>query len=203
MPTALPDAVVASIRKAGLGTYFRLRDVRPLGITLYELERAVARGEVERIARGLYRIASDAIEAEETIASIAVAVPRAIVCLLTALRLHEIGTQNPHEVWIALDRRRRRPANLPSRARIVRFSGPMLTAGIATMRLLGVPVLVTNPARTVVDCFRYRNKIGIDVAVEALRDFTRRFRGGANELARLARACRVARVMQPYLDSIP
>jgi predicted transcriptional regulator of viral defense system len=130
----------------------------------------------------------------------AAAAPKAVICLVSALSFHQIGTQLPHEVWIAIDRRARRPSVSYPRLRVARFSGPALVEGIETHRLEGVAVRVYSAAKTVADCFKYRNKIGIDVAVEALHDFSRRYRGGATELARFARICRVSRVMQPYLD---
>ena len=125
-----------------------------------------------------------------------------MICLLTALRFHELTTQLPAEVWIALTEKGRKPRLDYPRLRVVRFSGAALTEGIETHRIEGVAVPVYSAAKTVADCFKYRYKIGIDVAVEALRDFSRRHRGGATELARFARICRVTRVMQPYLDAI-
>ncbi|MCK4513889.1 MAG: transcriptional regulator, partial [Spirochaetaceae bacterium] len=128
-------------------------------------------------------------------------VPAGVFCLLTALRFHELTTQNPAEVWIALPEKARKPQIEYPRLRVARFSGPALTEGIETHRLEKVEVRVYSAAKTVADCFKYRNKVGIDVAVEALRDYHRRYRGGANDLARFARICRVSRVMQPYLDA--
>jgi predicted transcriptional regulator of viral defense system len=123
------------------------------------------------------------------------------MCLLTALRLHGLTTQSP-VVWVALPEKARRPRLDHPMIRVARFSGESLTSGIEVHELEGVTVRVYSAAKTVADCFKYRNKIGVDVAVEALRDFNRRFRGGATELARFARICRVAGVMQPYLDSL-
>jgi predicted transcriptional regulator of viral defense system len=105
-------------------------------------------------------------------------------------------------VWIALPEKARRPRLDYPRLRVARFSGASLTDGVEAYRLEGVEIHVYSAAKTVADCFKYRNKVGIDVAVEALRDFCRRHRGGANDLARFARICRVTRVMQPYLDAI-
>jgi predicted transcriptional regulator of viral defense system len=124
------------------------------------------------------------------------------LCLLTALRFHGLTTQSPAEVWIALPEKARKPRMDYPRLRVARFSGSALTEGIERHRVEGVEMRVYSAAKTVADCFKYRNKLGIDVAVEALRDFSRRNRGGATELARFARICRVARVMQPYLDAI-
>ncbi len=121
---------------------------------------------------------------------VASAAPGAIICLLSALTFHGIGTQVPHEIWIAIDRKARKPARLPAKARVVRFSGAMLTYGVETKAILGVPVRVTSPARTVVDCFRYRRKLGLDIALEALRDVRRAQMASVDQIMRAAEACR-------------
>ena len=138
----------------------------------------------------------------ETIAMVASAVPHAIVCLLSALRIHEIGTQSPHQVWLAIDRKARIPRRLPAKVRVVRFSGAMLTYGVVTQSMQGVRVRLTNPARTVVDCFRYRNKIGLDVAMEALRDAVRSRKAMVSEIDRAAEVCRIRTVIGPYLEAL-
>lgn len=138
----------------------------------------------------------------ETIAMVASAVPHAIVCLLSALRVHDIGTQSPHQVWLAIDRKARKPARLPARVRIVRYSGQMLSYGVTTRPIQGVDVRLTTPARTVVDCFRYRNKIGLDVAMEALRDAVRSRKAMVSEIERAAEVCRIRSVIGPYLEAL-
>jgi predicted transcriptional regulator of viral defense system len=183
-------------------THFRYRDARARGFTAYQLERSVERGEIERIGRGLYRRTGTELDPMESVASVAAAVPGAIVCLLTALAVHGIGTQAPHEVWIALDRKRRKPVSVPVRVRIVRSSGRMLEVGIDTHRMGGTNVRITGPARTVVDCLRYRNKIGTDVAMEALRDVLHTRKASVGEILRIADACRARTVVRPYLEAI-
>jgi predicted transcriptional regulator of viral defense system len=133
---------------------------------------------------------------------VASAVPQAIVCLLSALRVHEIGTQSPRQVWLAIDRKARKPGRVPAAVRIVRFSGQMLTYGVVTQSMQGVPVRITTPARTVIDCFRYRNKIGLDVAMEALRDAVRSRKAIISELDRAADVCRIRTVIAPYLQAL-
>jgi predicted transcriptional regulator of viral defense system len=160
------------------------------------------RREVERIGRGLYRRKSAPITENETLASVAARVPAAVMCLLTALRFHDLTTQLPHDVWIALAPKARVPRTGIAQLRVARFSGAALTSGVEIHRIAGVRVRVYSPAKTVADCFKYRNKVGLDVAIEALKDYLRRHRGGADELAHFARICRVSRVMQPYLDAI-
>ena len=127
---------------------------------------------------------------------------RGVFCLLTALRFHGLTTQSPAEVWIALPEKARRPRLDYPRLRVARFSGEALSEGIEEHSVEGVTIRVYSPAKTVADCFNYRNKVGVDVAVEALRDFSRKHRGQATDLARFTRICRVSRVMQPYLDAI-
>jgi len=199
-PTRSQKQALQIIRRHGLA---RPRELAHHGINRVELSRLVNAGLVERIARGVYVVTGHDFSADLAAAIVATRVPSAVICLLTALRLHELTTQQPHEVWIALAEKARRPRLDYPRLRVARFSGPALTEGIETRRIEGVPVRVYSAAKTVADCFKYRDKIGIDVAVEALRDYTRKHRGGATVLAHFARVCRVTRVMQPYLDSLP
>lgn len=180
----------------------RPRDLEAHGITRAQLARLVAEGLVLRQARGVYVAARHAPTAEHTLAHVAKRVPAGIFCLLTALRFHGLTTQSPAEVWIALPEKARRPRLDYPRLHVARFSGEALAQGVEEHRVEGVPLRIYTPAKTVADCFKYRNKIGIDVAVEALRDFSRKYRGRATELTRFARICRVSRVMQPYLDAI-
>ncbi len=155
-----------------------------------------------RQSRGIYVAREHPLTAEHALAQVAKRVPAGVLCLLSALRFHDLTTQNPAEVWIALPEKARRPRLDYPRLRVARFSGAALSEGIETHRIEGVEVRVYSAAKTVADCFKFRNKLGTDVAIEALRDFTRRHRGGATDLARFARICRVTRVMQPYLDAI-
>lgn len=139
---------------------------------------------------------------DHSLAQVAKRVPGAVFCLLTALRFHDLTTQSPAAIWIALPPTARKPRIDRPRLRVARFSGAALTEGIEEHRVEGVVLRVYSAAKTVADCFKYRHKIGIDVAVEALRDFNRKFRGKADDLSRHSRSCRVSRVMQPYLDAI-
>ena len=201
--SAVPRTLTQSrLKSAGIGAFFRPRDLRPLGVTFRALQVLVAAGEVEKVADGHYRLAAVEPTELETVAMVGAAIPTGIVCLLTALRVHEIGTQSPHEVWIAIHRKARRPTRLPARVRLVRFSGAMLTYGVVTRLILGVPVRITSPARTVVDCFRYRNKVGIDVAMEALRDAVSSRITTVSEIVRAAETCRIRTVIGPYLEAL-
>lgn len=187
------------IRQLGIA---RAAELEAHGVPRAQIYRLVREGLIERQARGIYVANRHPFTAEHTLAQVAKRVPGGVLCLLTALRFHELTTQAPAEVWIALPERARKPRLDYPRLRVARFSGAALTEGIETHRLENVDVRVYSAAKTVADCFKYRNKVGIDVAVEALRDFSRKHRGGATELARFARICRVTRVMQPYLDAI-
>jgi len=177
-------------------------DLQARGYPRGALYGLLVQGLVRRQARGLYVAIDHAFTAEHALAQVAKRVPNGIICLLTALRVHGLTTQMPREVWIALPEKARRPLLDYPRLRVARFSGVALTEGIETHSIEGVRVRIYSGAKTVADCFKYRNKLGIDVAVEALKDYSRMHRGGADELVRFARICRVSRVMQPYLDAI-
>ena len=198
MGTNTTKAEIDTIRRMGL---VRPTDLESRGIPRARLYSLVQKGLVERLARGVYVASNHALTAEHAVAQAAKRVPGGVLCLLTALRFHGLTTQSPTEVWIALSEKARKPRLDYPRLRIVRFSGASLTEGVETHLIEGVKVRVYSAAKTVADCFKFRNKIGIDVAVEALKDFSRTHRGGANELARFARICRIARVLQPYLDA--
>jgi predicted transcriptional regulator of viral defense system len=181
---------------------FRPKDLAEFGVSVDQLRTWLRRGEAERIGRGLYRHRDAELTEQDTIVRVCTRVPRAIVCLLTALHLHGIGTQLPREVWIALDRKARKPKLEDLPARIVRFSGPMLTYAVETRNIQGIQVRVTSPARTIVDCFRYRKRIGLDVALEALRDGLRSKQVTVEKLRRAAEVCRIQTVIRPYLESM-
>ena len=128
---------ITQLQKAGLGVYFRPKDLAPFGISHRRLMGLVAEGLVDNLGNGLYRLSEVETTEVETIVMVAAAIPNAVLCLLTALRFHEIGTQSPHEIWIALDRKARKPTRAPARVRVVRFSGAMLTYGVTRQSALG------------------------------------------------------------------
>lgn len=161
------------LRKAGIGMFFRPSQVAALGITYDQLRRLEAGGIVERVARGLYRLAEAEATEQYSTAAVCARVPRSIVCLLSALQIHGIGTQMPQEVWLAIPHKARPPRLADIKLRLLRFSGASWTHGIQDRLLEGVPVRMTSPARTIVDCFRFERLIGRDVAIEALRDALR------------------------------
>jgi len=199
MRTKAKEPEIEMIRRMGI---IRPSDLETCGIPRARLYSLVQEGLVERRGRGIYVARDHALTADHALAQAAKRVPNGVLCLLTALRFHGLTTQSPAEVWIALPEKARKPRLDYPRLRIVRFSGKALTEGVETHPVEGVNVRLYSAAKTVADCFKFRNKIGIDVAVEALKDFSRTHRGGANELARFARICRITRVIQPYLDAI-
>lgn len=185
---------------------------RPVGVSAAEmaergihrqvLTRLVRAGALDRVSRGRYRLPSRSSGEHHGLALAATAAPSAIVCLLSALQFHGIGTQQPFEVWIALDRRARKPAPAYPPLRVVRFGGAALSSGIERHDIEGISVHIYNVAKTVADCFKYRNKIGLDVALEALREAHRTRRASMDELWQYARIDRVANVMRPYLEAV-
>lgn len=198
MVALLDGQALRVVRRLGI---VRAADLEAHGVARSQMYRLLHKGLIERQARGIYTAGTHPITAGHSLARVAKQVPAGVFCLLTALRFHELTTQAPADVWIALPEKARKPILADARLRVARFSGPALTEGIEIHQVEGVAVRVYSAAKTVADCFKYRNKVGIDVAVEALRDFTRKHRGGATELARYAAICRVSRVMQPYLDA--
>lgn len=186
---------------SGVGV-FRPRDAARWGISRTALRRLVEAGEVERVGRGLYSPVGVPVTEHHTLAEAAKRVPGGVVCLLSALSFHEMTTQSPHEVWVAIDVKARKPTPDWPPIRIVRFSGEALTFGVDQHELEGVEVTITSRAKTVADCFKYRNKIGVDVAVEALREYVGKRGRSMDDLLESARVCRVSRVMQPYLEAL-
>lgn len=194
-----PQAILNLARKCGL---IRPPDLEPLGLPRVTLTRLVRQGALTRIARGLYALPDRSISEHTALAEVARKHPQAIVCLLSALRFHELTTQSPFEVWLAIPNKARAPRIDYPPLRIVCFSGPLLSEGVEEHPIDGVPVGISCVARTVADCFKYRNKIGLNVALEALREAWRARRAGMEDLWRYARLCRVANVMRPYLESL-
>jgi predicted transcriptional regulator of viral defense system len=161
----------------------------------------VGTGQLQQIARGLYAPAGFEATEHHGLAAAAAMVPDGVICLLSALQLHRLGTHAPFEVWVAIGTKARKPTISEPPLRIVRFSDRALREGLEIRSIEGVVVRVTTAARTVADCFKYRNKIGLDVALEALREY-RRSRRPADELARAASSVRVANVIRPYLEAV-
>ena len=166
------------------------------------LTRLTAAGLLDKVGRGLYRLPSHPGSEYESLATIATKVPQAVFCLLTALQFHELTTQLPRQVWIAMPRGSHVPRiNYPP-IKMVQMTGDVYTEGIETVERDGVALRVYSVAKTVADCFKHRNKIGLDVALEALKDVRTKRRASADDLWRYAKICRVANVMRPYLEAV-
>jgi predicted transcriptional regulator of viral defense system len=190
------------LRLARTRTLLRARDVAQHGLPTVALTRLVQAGKLQRVARGLYGLPDAEISEHRSLAEVSARVPKGVVCLLSALRVHEIGTQAPHEVWIAIPPHMASPRLDQPAIRVVRMADVALAEGIERRKIDGVKVPVFNAARTVVDCFRFRNKIGLDVALEALRDGWSQRKFTLDELWRHATRGRVANVMRPYIEAI-
>lgn len=181
----------------------RSRDVAAKGIHTGTLTRLARAGTLERVGPGRYRLAQPARATEHHDLVVATtAVPRSVVCLTSALQFHGIGTQLPAEVWLAVPRGTRVPQLSAPPVRVVRVAPELFILGVEEYRVEGQTVLVYSVARTIADCFRFRNKVGLDVALEALAEAWRAKRVKLDELYRIATKLRVQRVMQPYLEAI-
>jgi predicted transcriptional regulator of viral defense system len=180
----------------------RPRDIEAIGLPREYLVRLHRQGKLNRSGRGIYTLPDANVTERHSYAEVAKRVPEAVICLLSALAFHEITTQSPRSVWIALRKGARKPV-LPSPSlRIVRLSGPSLTHGIDNHQVEGVPVRVYSAAKTVADCFKFRNKIGLDIAIESLKDCLRQKKASINEIYRYAKICRVSNVIRPYMEAL-
>jgi len=166
------------------------------------LTRLIAAGHLEKVGRGLYRLPGSYGSEHEGLVAVATKVPQAVFCLLTALQFHELTTQLPHQVWIAMPRGSHAPRIDHPPIKLVQFTGDAYTAGIEEVERDGVKLRIYGVAKTVADCFKHRNKVGLDVALEALKDARARRSASVDDLWRFAKVCRVANVMRPYLESI-
>ncbi len=190
------------LRLARARKLLRARDVTQKGLPTIALTRLVQAGKLERIARGLYGLPGAPTSEHRSLAEVSARVPKGVVCLLSALRVHEIGTQAPFEVWLAIPQHMVAPRLDQPAIRVVRMSDEALTSGVERRTIDGVKVPVFTAARTVVDCFKFRNKIGLDVALEALRDGWCQRKFTLDDVWRHATSGRVANVMRPYIEAI-
>ena len=198
-PQTGEQAILQLARKRPL---LRARDLAQAGLPTMALTRLVSAGQLERVARGVYSLPNQPISENRSLAEVAIQVPRGVICLVSALRVHDIGTQAPHEVWLAIPHQMLSPRLSQPALRVIRMSGPSLTEGIDRLKVDGVEVPVFNAAKTIADCFKFRNKIGLDVALEALREGWSKRKVTMDDLWRYAGINRVANVMRPYLETI-
>ncbi len=191
--------IVKLISKNGV---LRPRDLDVYGIPREYLRQLYEAGQLDRAGRGLYVLADAEVTENHTFAQAAKRIPKGVISLLSALRFHELTTQLPFEVWMTIEAKAWRPKVDRPRIRFMRSSGKAFTQGIVIHNIEGVSVKIYNPAKTVVDCFKYRNKIGLDVAIEALRDCITQRKCTMDELWVYAKICRVTNVMRPYMEAI-
>ncbi len=200
MTTIKPiERTMQYVRRKGI---VRPREIEALGIPREYLLRLHRRGKLSRTARGIYTLPDAAITERHSYAEVAKRVPEAVLCLLSALVFHEITTQSPASVWIALGKGARKPAILSPSLRVVRLTEPSLSAGVEKHVVEGVSVRIYSAAKTVADCFKFRNKIGLDIAIEALKDCFRQKKATVNEIYHYAKICRVSNVIRPYMEAL-
>ena len=197
--TTQRDRTIELLRHNGI---MRLTDLRSHGIHAPTLSRMVEEGEIARRGRGLYELADAEITLSHSLAEIAVRVPKGIICLISALAYHEITLQSPKSIWIAIGEKDRKPRINHLAVRVLHFGDAAFRSGVQTVRIDGVSVKIFSPAKTVVDCFRYRRIVGLDVALEALRLALRSRKATPDEIVRFAKALRIWSVLRPYLESV-
>lgn len=198
-PETLSQKLINYVQKNGM---IRARELDGLGIPRVYLSRLVRVGQLERINRGLYQLVDSDITEHFTLVQTAKRIPNGVACLLSALSFHNFTTQLPHQIWIAVERGKWEAGLRDLPLRIFEFSGKSFHDGVETHIIQGVTIKVYSPAKTVADCFKYRNKIGLDVALEALRECQRERKCTSDELWHYAKVCRVANVMRPYMEAM-
>ena len=198
-PLRHADRLLHFARKKGL---LRPNDLAALGIPRVYLTRLTATGQLTKASRGLYQRANTTLSENEGLAIVAARAPHAVFCLLTALQFHGLTTQLPRQVWIALPQGSHTPKVDYPPLKLIRYSGDAFTQGIDTHRIDQIDVRVYCVAKTVADCFKHRNKIGLDVALEALKDARAQKKASADDIWHYAKICRVANVMRPYLEAL-
>jgi len=190
------------VKMAKAKGFVRTRDLAERGIHRETLRRMVASGEFEKVTRGVYRLKSLPVTEYHSLALVSKKVDGAVICLLSALAFHEITTQLPSAVWIGLASGRTAPKLDYPALEVTYMAEEALLFGTTVHKLEGVDVAITGPAKTVADCFKYRNKIGLDVAIESLREFWYQRKGSVGDLLEAAEVCRVSQVIRPYLEAV-
>ena len=197
--TTQRDTAQTLLQQKGL---VRMRDLRDAGVGAETVARMVRDGVVMRVARGLYQLSDAMPDPRRSFAEASALVPKGVICLTSALQFHELTLQMPSAVWIAIERTGWKPKVEYPPIRFVRFGSQTLREGVKRHSIEGIEVPIFEPARTIVDCFRYRNKIGLDVALEGLREVLRTKRATPDQLWEFARSARVWSVMRPYVEAL-
>lgn len=191
------DSKSSKARKAH--ALFRVRAAPQQRARVRKLARE---GQLVQMGRGIYRVADAPLESHEDLALVALRKPEAVVCLLSALRFHELTIESPGSVWIAVENHSRPPRIDTLQLRVHYFSGPAFREGVEVHQIAGVPVKIYSVAKTLADCFKFRNQIGTKTAVEALREAWQKKKVTTEDLYRSARVCRVLNIMRPYLEGM-
>ena len=191
-----------ALRLVKEGGSLRPRDLAAHAIPADYLDRLARRGVIERVARGVYAWPDAEVTEHHSLAKVARSIPAGVICLVSALQFHGLTTQVAHEVWVALPNKAWAPKLKSPKLRVMRFSGPSLEGMVEEHTLEKARVRVYSPAKTVADCFKFRNAVGLDVAIEALRDCWRKKLATMDELWAAAKVCRMANVMRPYIESL-
>jgi len=178
----------------------RTREIEAAGYRRQDLQYLIKTGKVERLARGIYQVTRADMLTNPSYAELFLRSPKVVLCLLSALHFHQLTTQLPHEVWIAMETNSRAPRLAYPPLRVVHFSGQAFTKGIEIHKVDGIPLRVYSVAKTVADLFKMRNKIGLDVAMEALREALRTRKITRTQIVKMAKICRMEKIMRPYLE---
>lgn len=181
----------------------RIKDFIEHGIHPEYARRLVAKAVFVRCSRGVYSLAESEITEHHSLVILGKRVPKGVICLTSALRFHNIGTQLPHKIWLALEKGSAQPRLSYPPLSVVRFSGPAFFEGIEEHKIEGVTVRIYNPAKTVADCFKFRNRIGLEAAIEAARECLNERKATSDQIYHYAKICRVWNVMKPYLEALP
>ncbi|MFZ9856572.1 MAG: type IV toxin-antitoxin system AbiEi family antitoxin domain-containing protein [Limisphaerales bacterium] len=189
-------------RLASNHAVLRTRDFERLGVPRHELGALVDQGDWKRVGHGLYRSTRRPPDPNHSLLEVASRMPKGVICLLSALRFHDLTSERSTEVWVALPRNAWSPVNDTVQTRVLHVSEPAFSEGIEEHRVGGIPVRVYSVAKTIADCFKFRNQIGTAVAVEALRDAWRSRKVTTEDLWRCAKACRITNVIRPYLEAL-
>lgn len=199
MDNSIEQQILKFLKKKGI---IRPRDLKEINGTREHLRRLLSKGLIERPERGLYMLPQKDLGENQNLIEACVRIPRGVICLLTALRFHEITTQAPFEIWMAIPNKATTPRVKNLNLNIVRFSGKAMEEGVETHQIIGVTIRVYSPAKTVADCFKYRNKLGIDVAIESLRECWRAKKCSMDDLWKYAKICRVSKIIRPYIEML-
>lgn len=198
-PITASDRAIKIISTGGM---VRLHEIKAAGIPEVVVARLAKAGRIVRLARGLYQMPDADIQANHTLAAVSKIVPKGIICLISALAYHEITLQMPPFIWVAIDGHTRQPKHSYPPMRFVRFGVKAQSEGVEQHLIEGATVRVTSPARTIVDCFRFRNKIGVDIAISAMREALRKRRVTPDNIMKHARSLRIAAIVRPYLEAM-